>query len=111
MNARTVSYNDAWAAERFFPAAGSTHPHRFGSQLPHKVVMDATVSANSEPIVSGQSSGPQCPLCGSAEVRRSRRRGPVERFFLRFLGRSPYRCDECDARFYRRRHNRHSAKK
>ena len=40
-----------------------------------------------------------CPRCGSTNVRRSRRRGLLERVLLRLLGLRPYRCEDCDERF------------
>ena len=46
-----------------------------------------------------------CPYCGSAEVFRSHRRGAVEKFLLRPIGVRPFRCVNCDARFYRRYHS------
>ena len=42
-----------------------------------------------------------CPCCGSPEVFRSHRRGTVERYLLRSIGVRPFRCVNCDARFYR----------
>ncbi len=39
-----------------------------------------------------------CPKCGSADVHRSRRKG-MERFQLR-AGRRPYRCWQCQTRFF-----------
>jgi predicted RNA-binding Zn-ribbon protein involved in translation (DUF1610 family) len=44
-----------------------------------------------------------CPHCGSAEVYRSHRRGTMERYLLRAVGVRPFRCVNCDARFYGRR--------
>ena len=43
---------------------------------------------------------PFCPLCGSKEFHRSRRRGIWERFFLRVFNFHAYRCERCDARFF-----------
>jgi len=43
-----------------------------------------------------------CPQCGSADYRRSKRRGILERFALSLVKLLPYRCDECNARFYNR---------
>jgi proteasome lid subunit RPN8/RPN11/DNA-directed RNA polymerase subunit RPC12/RpoP len=40
-----------------------------------------------------------CPRCGSAQLRRSRRASPVERFRAIF-GYSPYRCHECLSRSF-----------
>jgi len=44
----------------------------------------------------------RCPRCGSSWVCRAYRIGVVERHLLRALHLSPYRCDRCDRRFYRR---------
>jgi DNA-directed RNA polymerase subunit RPC12/RpoP len=44
-----------------------------------------------------------CPYCGSSEVFRSHRRGTVERYLLRAIAVRPYRCVNCDARFYGRK--------
>ena len=46
-----------------------------------------------------------CPHCGSAEVFRSHRRGAMERYLLRAIGVRPFRCVNCDARFYRLKHS------
>jgi uncharacterized protein with PIN domain len=43
--------------------------------------------------------GPLCPRCSSELVRRSRRRNLRDRVMSLF-SRLPYRCDECDLRFY-----------
>jgi len=40
-----------------------------------------------------------CPRCGSTNVRRSHRRGFLERVFLWLRRRRPYRCEACDKRF------------
>ena len=44
-----------------------------------------------------------CPRCGGSEVFRSHRRGPMERYLLRAVGVRPFRCVNCNARFYRRK--------
>jgi predicted RNA-binding Zn-ribbon protein involved in translation (DUF1610 family) len=41
-----------------------------------------------------------CPQCGSATVRRSHRRGVVDRI-LQMVRFRPYRCQECYNRFFR----------
>ena len=46
-----------------------------------------------------------CPHCGSSEVFRSHRRGAMERYLLRAIGMLPFRCVNCDARFYRHKHS------
>lgn len=46
-----------------------------------------------------QADGPQCPACYSGIVRRSRRRNLRDRVMSVF-SRLPYRCEECDSRFY-----------
>lgn len=42
----------------------------------------------------------ECPVCQSGSVRRSARKGFVERVWLRFAFVWPYRCDDCDSRFW-----------
>jgi predicted RNA-binding Zn-ribbon protein involved in translation (DUF1610 family) len=46
-----------------------------------------------------------CPHCGSSEVFRSHRRNAVEKYLLRAIGVRPFRCVNCDARFYRLSHS------
>jgi DNA-directed RNA polymerase subunit RPC12/RpoP len=41
----------------------------------------------------------ECPQCDSRVVRRSTRRGLVERFVYPLLLVWPYRCEDCDVRF------------
>src|SRR5271170_7024187 len=41
----------------------------------------------------------ECPQCDSSLVRRSARRGLLERVFYPILFVWPYRCDDCDVRF------------
>ncbi len=45
---------------------------------------------------------PKCPKCRNHHVHRSRKQGFLEKYFLRFLGISPYRCEACYQRFFRR---------
>jgi len=42
----------------------------------------------------------ECPVCESSSVRRSRRTGFVERIWFRLAFVWPYRCDDCDSRFW-----------
>jgi hypothetical protein len=42
---------------------------------------------------------PTCPLCQSRVVRRTKRRGILERIVLYPLGFRAYRCEFCDHRF------------
>ena len=53
-----------------------------------------------------------CPVCRVMDVRASHRRGPLERGPLTWLGILPFRCGQCQTRFYkvvpkdpRRRHS------
>jgi hypothetical protein len=41
-----------------------------------------------------------CPHCSSVEVFRSHRRGFIEKYVLHPFRMRPYRCVECDTRFY-----------
>jgi hypothetical protein len=43
----------------------------------------------------------KCPECKSKMVRRSHMRGLLERGLLKPLGVKAFRCEKCDARFYR----------
>jgi hypothetical protein len=51
-------------------------------------------------IVSGEDSG-HCPSCKSRKLRRTHRIGILERALSKILGLRPYRCKECDDRFFR----------
>ena len=51
-------------------------------------------------IVSSDPKRP-CPHCGGSEVFRSHSRGPTERYLLHAVGVRPFRCVNCNARFYR----------
>jgi len=42
---------------------------------------------------------PSCPCCASLNCRRSLRRGERD-FFRRLVGKFPWRCQGCGARFY-----------
>ena len=42
-----------------------------------------------------------CPLCSSKRVYRSRRNGIIERKLLAIIFVRPFRCGECDYRFFR----------
>jgi hypothetical protein len=44
----------------------------------------------------------RCPSCGSRRIRRSHRRGFVERIFLRVLWLRPFHCMDCYRRFHSR---------
>jgi hypothetical protein len=54
-----------------------------------------------EPIIKNQS--PLCPHCGGTATHRSRRRGLQEWALHHVLFKSPYRCQDCDERFFRSR--------
>ncbi len=43
----------------------------------------------------------QCPQCQSEQTRRSKRRGFVERGPLTLLSFKPFRCGDCQHRFFR----------
>lgn len=45
---------------------------------------------------------PACPFCESKHLRRSRRRNLLERVVLRLVSVRPYRCLDCNRRFYDR---------
>jgi predicted Zn-ribbon and HTH transcriptional regulator len=46
---------------------------------------------------------PQCPNCRSGRISRSRRKGFEEFLLHYFCFISPYRCRECDFRYFRYR--------
>jgi hypothetical protein len=46
---------------------------------------------------------PLCPQCGGADTFRSQRRGFIEWIFHYLLIQSPYRCQECNERFFHHR--------
>jgi hypothetical protein len=41
-----------------------------------------------------------CPSCRRIDTSRSRRHGLIERYLLSILGMRPFRCLNCDGRFY-----------
>ena len=43
-----------------------------------------------------------CPHCQSKAIRRSMRRGMLETAILRLIPVRPFRCKDCDHRFYSR---------
>jgi len=42
-----------------------------------------------------------CPLCHSKRIHRSRRKGMVEKGILAMIFVRPFRCENCDLRFFR----------
>ena len=50
---------------------------------------------------------PVCPSCGSARTRRSMRTGAQDWVRHNLLFKSPYRCQDCDHRFFGFRQPRH----
>jgi predicted RNA-binding Zn-ribbon protein involved in translation (DUF1610 family) len=46
-----------------------------------------------------RSATPKCPRCGSETLHRSRRR-TIRDHLARIVNLRPYRCEECDLRFY-----------
>jgi hypothetical protein len=57
-------------------------------------------SSHTPSTVPALLSNRSCPNCGKPKVQRSRRHGFVERRLLRLLHLSPYRCMDCNRRFY-----------
>jgi hypothetical protein len=51
-----------------------------------------------------------CPNCQSTSCHRSRRNGAVEFFLHHFFFVTPYRCEDCDQRYFRRRSFKDAAK-
>jgi hypothetical protein len=64
--------------------------------------MDARERVASDlPVPSDEPS--LCPNCAGKDIRRSRRQGFFERYLLPVARLRPYRCDDCDQRFYAKR--------
>jgi len=42
----------------------------------------------------------RCPLCGSKNIHRSKRRGIAEQLACRVTPVRPFRCNNCDQRIY-----------
>lgn len=42
----------------------------------------------------------KCPICGSTNIHRSKRRGIAERVACRVTPVRPFRCNNCEARIY-----------
>jgi hypothetical protein len=50
--------------------------------------------------ITNEAESVHCPNCCSKKVRRSRRNGVFEKTLLKVLGVRPYRCKECDERYF-----------
>lgn len=50
---------------------------------------------------------PGCPYCGGKQFFRSKRSGLKDWFLHHVLFQNPYRCADCDARFFRTGHVHH----
>jgi ribosomal protein L33 len=59
--------------------------------------MKALISTNPQAIRVAK----LCPRCGSKYVHRSHHQGMIDLVFRAVLLR-PFRCEDCDGRFYRR---------
>ena len=89
------------------PAAAAAISEQTG-EYPNVTVSEPSqldTQPNNRPKSQPQKRGPgtaerKCPNCSGANVRRSRRRGFVEGYLLRAVFLAPYRCQECDKRFY-----------
>jgi predicted Zn-ribbon and HTH transcriptional regulator len=42
-----------------------------------------------------------CPVCHSERIHQSRRKGVLEKIVLAVMFVRPFRCERCDARFFR----------
>lgn len=49
-----------------------------------------------------------CPNCGSHQYYKSRRKGLWEQFLHSVFSISPFRCTQCDERYFGSRHPQHS---
>jgi ribosomal protein L37AE/L43A len=68
-------------------------------------LIGSAINFTSKQIVLSSADTRECPKCSGLNVRRSHRRGAVERYLLALLQFYPYRCNDCDWRFYGRRYN------
>lgn len=50
-----------------------------------------------------------CPNCDNTRIHLSRRKGFLERGILAMIFIRPFRCDECDGRFFRWRFSTNSS--
>jgi hypothetical protein len=67
---------------------------------------DARISSAQTPlkrlrIVPGEIVMKNCPKCDSVRIHQSRRRGFIEKIALAVIFVRPFRCEWCDARFFR----------
>ncbi|HET9402827.1 MAG TPA: hypothetical protein VFO34_17910 [Candidatus Acidoferrales bacterium] len=60
-------------------------------------------ASKNSPMITWNFQEKSCPCCGSEEVTRSRRQGFIERNILGMTAIRPYRCMDCDTRYYGRR--------
>lgn len=51
-------------------------------------------------IVTGEDAA-HCPSCSGSKLRRTHRIGMLEKTLSKILALHPYRCNECDDRFFR----------
>jgi uncharacterized protein YlaI len=42
----------------------------------------------------------KCPICGSADIHRSKRKGIAEQLACRVTPIRPFRCNNCESRIY-----------
>src|SRR5262245_56046783 len=62
---------------------------------------DAKIGSSSKPLKISLRRSTVCPECGKSSVFRSRRRFPKDHL-LSLLGLYPYRCHECNHRYFTR---------
>jgi hypothetical protein len=62
--------------------------------------------------ITSEAESLHCPNCRGHRIRRSRRSGVFEKTLLKALGVHPYRCKECDERYFgvRLRHEQPEAR-
>jgi hypothetical protein len=56
--------------------------------------------------ITSEAESVHCPSCRGNIIRRSRRKGVFEKTLLKALGVHPYRCKECDERYFGVRRHR-----
>jgi hypothetical protein len=83
-------------------ASCRTHLATHGSLRNQTSLLTAHVPSKEDatPEESNMAEKRLCPNCRSAESSRSHRNGAFEKYILGVLGVRPYRCMNCDVRFY-----------
>src|ERR1700690_4333466 len=94
--------NQGWGLRYSRPLAVSSFPDpKTGILLlAHVRTGDSEGMLNLEVFSRRTTMPPSCPICRSKDVRRSKRRGMLESTILNLIPLRPFRCMDCDYRFY-----------